>query len=121
MSEIQQQTKNKILADTREELASTLITLAASIESDRHAKYSWIGEFYGDDTGKKGFYAVFKDLVPRTSHETAIKDAKWNGTTLLKAIDDYFLDPRNKIDMGITLAREYFRILITSGIIHDHE
>lgn len=110
--------KSNLLFTTKEELASELLTLAANIESDKHAKYPWIGELYGDDTGKKGFYAVFKNLVSRTSHETAIKDAILKGhVKLIDAIDEYFQEPRTKIDMGIILAREYYKVLIVNGLI----
>ena len=121
MIEVQQQVKSKILAETREKLANDLITQAARIESLKHGNYAWINEFYGDSKGKAGFLEIFKNIVPRTSHESAISEAKWGGIPLLAAINSYFEDPYKKIDAGILLAREYYKILITSGVIHDHE
>lgn len=117
---IVQQVKSPILSEKREVLADKLISLAARIES-LEGKFPWINEMYGDANGNSGFLEVFKDLVPRTSHESCIKEAKWGGVPLTAAIDSYFDDPVKKIDIGIKLAREYYKILITSGVIHDHE
>ena len=118
---ILQQQKSLVLSEKREVLADKLISLAARIESEIHGHYSWINEFYGNADGESGFLEVFKDLVPRTSHETCIKEAVWAGVPLINALDTYFADPYRKIDIGIKLAREYYKILITSGVIHDHE
>ena len=116
-----QQQKSPVLSEKREVLADRLISLAARIESLIFGKYAYVNEFYGYPNGDSGFLEVFKDLVPRTSHESCIKEAKYGNVPLTVAIENYFTDPEKKIETGIKLAREYYKILITSGVIHDHE
>jgi len=115
------QIKSNVLAETRERLASDLLTLAARIEAYKAGNYAWCGEFYGIYDVHPGFFEVFSDLISRTAHEKAIKEAKFRNMLLVDASQVYLKqDPKKEIDAGIKLARQYVSVLLSSGILHDH-